>query len=260
MDYLVGIDLGSTNLKAVIYDRRGNVSRRGSRPTERFNPYPEHPEWTIWKPEQIWGGERGRAARRSPRSTIPARSRRGGDRHGHGRPADRAQRQLALSVHQLALPADRAAVRVVAEAHRRRAEFSIGGNPIWLFSHRAAAAVDGGARAGDSDRTAQVAADRGLRQLHALRPLRHRLQHGLQHAAVRPAQAGLVGRNAGAVGHRPPAVVRCPAQRHGAGRGARRRRPRRPGLPRARRSCWAATIICAAHCRGAPSARAWCST
>ncbi len=56
MDYLVGIDLGSTTLKAVIYDTRGNVVASGSRPTERFHPDPAHPEWTVWRPEQIWGG------------------------------------------------------------------------------------------------------------------------------------------------------------------------------------------------------------
>jgi xylulokinase len=56
MDYLAGIDLGSTSLKCVIYDLSGNVVASGSRPTERYNPYPDHPEWTIWRPEQIWGG------------------------------------------------------------------------------------------------------------------------------------------------------------------------------------------------------------
>jgi sugar (pentulose or hexulose) kinase len=56
MDYLAGIDLGSTSLKCVIYDLAGNVIASGSRPTERFNPYPDHPEWTVWQPEQIWGG------------------------------------------------------------------------------------------------------------------------------------------------------------------------------------------------------------
>jgi xylulokinase len=56
MDYLMGIDLGSTSLKAVIYDLDGNVAASGSRPTERYNPYPDHPEWTVWQPEQIWGG------------------------------------------------------------------------------------------------------------------------------------------------------------------------------------------------------------
>jgi xylulokinase len=56
MDYLVGIDLGSTNLKAIVYDATGRVAARASRPTQRFNPDPERPELAIWKPEQIWGG------------------------------------------------------------------------------------------------------------------------------------------------------------------------------------------------------------
>ena len=56
MDYLVGIDLGSTSLKCVIYDREGSIAASASRPTERFHPYPDHPEWTVWQPEQIWGG------------------------------------------------------------------------------------------------------------------------------------------------------------------------------------------------------------
>ena len=55
MDYLAGIDLGSTSLKCVIYDLAGNVVASGSRPTERYNPYPDHSEWTVWQPEQILG-------------------------------------------------------------------------------------------------------------------------------------------------------------------------------------------------------------
>jgi xylulokinase len=54
--YLAGIDLGSTSLKAVIYDLEGNVAASGSRPTERFHPDSAHPEWTVWDPAQIWGG------------------------------------------------------------------------------------------------------------------------------------------------------------------------------------------------------------
>ena len=38
MDYLVGIDLGSTTLKAVIYDTRGNVVASGCRPTDASTP------------------------------------------------------------------------------------------------------------------------------------------------------------------------------------------------------------------------------
>ena len=56
MEYLVGIDLGSTNLKAIVYDLTGKMVAGANRPTQRFNPYPDHPQWAIWKPEQIWGG------------------------------------------------------------------------------------------------------------------------------------------------------------------------------------------------------------
>jgi len=56
MDYLAGIDLGSTSLKCVIYDLAGNVVANSTRPTERFSPYPNHLDWTVWEPAQIWGG------------------------------------------------------------------------------------------------------------------------------------------------------------------------------------------------------------
>ncbi len=56
MDLLMGIDLGSTSLKAVVYDLDGNAVAMGSRPTEQFHPSSEHPEWVVWEPEQIWGG------------------------------------------------------------------------------------------------------------------------------------------------------------------------------------------------------------
>jgi len=35
MDYLVGIDLGSTNLKAIVYDTEGNAVARASRPADQ---------------------------------------------------------------------------------------------------------------------------------------------------------------------------------------------------------------------------------
>ena len=56
MDYLVGIDLGSTSLKAVVYDVEGRAVASGNRTTERDHPNAGHPEWTVWQPEQIWGG------------------------------------------------------------------------------------------------------------------------------------------------------------------------------------------------------------
>jgi xylulokinase len=58
MDCLMGIDLGSTSLKAIVYDLNSNVLASGSRPTQQFHPDPQHPQWTVWQPEQIWGGTR----------------------------------------------------------------------------------------------------------------------------------------------------------------------------------------------------------
>ena len=55
MTYLLGIDLGSTSLKAIVYDVQGNVVSRSSRPTEKYIPE-EHPEWIFWHPDQVWNG------------------------------------------------------------------------------------------------------------------------------------------------------------------------------------------------------------
>ena len=56
MDILLGIDLGSTSLKAVAFDKSGTIHARSSRPTIELHPDPEHPEWSVWEPEDIWGG------------------------------------------------------------------------------------------------------------------------------------------------------------------------------------------------------------
>jgi xylulokinase len=56
MSYLLGIDVGSTNLKAVLFDTEGKVVAKGEVPTEVSHPDREHPEWAVWRPEQIWGG------------------------------------------------------------------------------------------------------------------------------------------------------------------------------------------------------------
>ncbi|MBN1418894.1 MAG: carbohydrate kinase, partial [Planctomycetes bacterium] len=56
MSYLVGVDLGSTSIKAVVFDPDGTEVAAASRPTERLHPDPAHPEWTVWPPERIWGG------------------------------------------------------------------------------------------------------------------------------------------------------------------------------------------------------------
>lgn len=53
---LLGIDIGSTSLKAVAFDRSGAILASGSRPTERLHPDPAHADWTVWDPAQIWNG------------------------------------------------------------------------------------------------------------------------------------------------------------------------------------------------------------
>lgn len=54
MDYLLGVDLGSTSLKAIVYDPSGHCVASGSRPTRLDHPNPEKPEWAVWQPEAIW--------------------------------------------------------------------------------------------------------------------------------------------------------------------------------------------------------------
>jgi xylulokinase len=54
MSYLLGIDVGSTNLKAVLFGTDGRVVAKCEAPTECFHPDPAHPQWAVWQPEQIW--------------------------------------------------------------------------------------------------------------------------------------------------------------------------------------------------------------
>jgi xylulokinase len=56
MDYLLGIDVGSTSMKALVYDYEGNVVARGSHPTLSVPNDPEHPNWQVYLPEHIWEG------------------------------------------------------------------------------------------------------------------------------------------------------------------------------------------------------------
>ncbi len=54
MALLLGLDLGSTSIKANIYNEKGNLVAEGSRSTELFHPDKEHPNWAIWDPDNIW--------------------------------------------------------------------------------------------------------------------------------------------------------------------------------------------------------------
>lgn len=56
MEYLLGIDVGSTSMKALVYDIEGNVISQGSHPTESIANDPDHPNWQVYLPDHIWDG------------------------------------------------------------------------------------------------------------------------------------------------------------------------------------------------------------
>lgn len=56
MDYLLGIDVGSTSMKAIVYDFEGNAVAQGSHPTESVANVPDHPNWQAYMPDHIWDG------------------------------------------------------------------------------------------------------------------------------------------------------------------------------------------------------------
>lgn len=54
MALLMGLDIGSTSIKANIYNERGSLISSGTRPTILSHPDKEHPNWAIWHPDDIW--------------------------------------------------------------------------------------------------------------------------------------------------------------------------------------------------------------
>lgn len=54
MCLLMGIDLGSTSLKAVLFDENGRCVAMGSVPTRVEYLNPEHPTWAFWHPDHVW--------------------------------------------------------------------------------------------------------------------------------------------------------------------------------------------------------------
>lgn len=54
MSYLMSIDLGSTSIKALIYDYYGNLIAFGTQPNEVAYMDKEHPNWAFWDPDKVW--------------------------------------------------------------------------------------------------------------------------------------------------------------------------------------------------------------
>ena len=52
--YLLGIDIGTTNLKANLYDVTGRRVAAASRPTVARHPHPGNPDWAVYSPDDLW--------------------------------------------------------------------------------------------------------------------------------------------------------------------------------------------------------------
>ena len=50
-DLVLGLDVGTTNLKCLALDGGGTIVAQGSEPTPRSHP---RPDWTDFEPEPIW--------------------------------------------------------------------------------------------------------------------------------------------------------------------------------------------------------------
>lgn len=135
MSYLASIDLGSTTLKAVIFDLAGNVVASACRPTERFHPDAAHPEWTVWMPDQIWG-DSAAAMREALAQVDNPRQVKGVAVTGMGMdgvPVDEHGQWLYpfISWH---CPRTQPQFDWWSEHITAEKTFSIGGNTLWRFS------------------------------------------------------------------------------------------------------------------------------
>jgi xylulokinase len=132
VDYLMGVDLGSTSLKAVIYDLDGNAVAGASRPTELVHPDADHPDWAVWQPEQIFGSTAA-AIRDAVGQLNDARAIKGLAVTGMGMdglPIDGDGRWLypLISWHDPRTQPQFDWWRANVTAEKT---FSIGGNPLW---------------------------------------------------------------------------------------------------------------------------------
>ncbi|MDR1579359.1 MAG: hypothetical protein LBS35_03300 [Synergistaceae bacterium] len=53
MKTLLGLDIGSTNIKAAIYDENGRMLGMGTRPTP-YRPDKDNSDWVMYEPAEIW--------------------------------------------------------------------------------------------------------------------------------------------------------------------------------------------------------------
>ena len=252
MDYLAGIDLGSTSLKCVVYDLDGNVVASGTRPTERWSPYPDHPEWTVWQPEQIWGGAAA-AMKEAVAKLDDARHIKAVAVTGMGMdgvPVDEQGGWLYpfISWHD---PRTEAQLRWWESHIGADKTFGIGGNTLWRFSTALRLLWMAEHEPGILARTDKWLLIEdflnfmlcGRRATDFAWPPAHSCSTSTNVTGRRKPSPSLASSDGCCVRH---------TQWHIAGRGDSSRRPRQPAWPSGRRSCWAGTTICAARCRWEP--------
>src|SRR5690554_1106958 len=54
LELLMGIDLGSTSIKAIIYGPQGNMVSEANCPTRLSHLNNEHSSWSVWEPDLVW--------------------------------------------------------------------------------------------------------------------------------------------------------------------------------------------------------------
>lgn len=135
MDYLVGIDLGSTNLKAVVFSADGEQIAGASRPTELFHPEPDHPDWAVWRPEQLYAGVADSLAEAIGRLDEPERIR-GVCVTGMGMDGLPMGRNGEFLYPLIAWHCPRTTPQYEwwLEHVGRERQFAVGGNQIWPFN------------------------------------------------------------------------------------------------------------------------------
>lgn len=102
-DCLLGIDIGSTTIKAVTYSIEGNLIGVGTHPNRVVPQDDAHPDWLVWHPDEMWNAVCS-AVQQSVRPVGDSRRIRGVATSGMGHdglPIDRSGKWLypAISWH-----------------------------------------------------------------------------------------------------------------------------------------------------------------
>lgn len=135
MELLLGIDIGSTSVKAIVYDLNGDVRAKASRPMRRSHPNPERPEWTVWDPEILWDETsaacRDAVSRLSDPADIVGMATTGMGMDGLPMGENGERLYPLISWHD---PRTQPQYDWWVEKITVEKTFSIGGNPVWAIN------------------------------------------------------------------------------------------------------------------------------